>query len=291
MKKRCRRFSCVENASDRQDTSPPASRAAWTGCIRVGSIIAPVRGYASVMDDSEPQLHQLHRKCGERIQCPRVCPKHGTLASEDIVKGLDVGSGEHIVLAEESLKRRRPPKDEELVLERFVADSDIDPVLFSGRHLYLTPTSSASAVPFNLIVTVLGKLRKSGVGQLTINGRTSVVAVTARGPRLAMHFLHYSTLIRSVPEFEPAESKSSFGSALVETFVDKHNSRIDWSSFHDPAPEIMEELIAEARTRKNGGRKRQRRNTAPHKRDRCNPAKTTTGSRATASRRAAAGAK
>jgi DNA end-binding protein Ku len=272
MKRQRKKCAPIENASDFEESSPAASRATWTGCLRIGAVIAPIRAYPSVREDDGPELHQYHRGCGQRIQCPRICPKHGALASDDVVKGIESTDGKAILLDEDSLRRLRPPKDEELVLERFVAEASLDPVMHSGRHLYVAPTSRAAAVPFCLIVGTLSRLGKLGIGQLTVNGRKNLVAVITRAGRLTIHFLHYSKQIRSVPEFDPASEDSSFGMPLVEQFVNERNSHVDWSCYQDPAPEIVNELINANRSPRRGRRKSTPRSTAG-KTDKCNPAK------------------
>ncbi|MFT4558053.1 MAG: DNA end-binding protein Ku [Planctomycetaceae bacterium] len=272
MRKKC---APIENASDFSETSPAASRATWTGCLRIGAVIAPVRAYPSVKDDDGPELHQFHRGCGKRIQCPRMCPKHGALASEDIVKGIESANGKPILMDEDALRRLRPPKDEELVLERFIAEADLDPIMYSGRHLYIAPASKVAATPFGLMVGTLSRLGKLGVGQLTVNGRKSLVAVMTRAQRLTLHFLHYPGQIRSVPAFDVVTEDVSFGAPLVEQFVNERNSHVDWSGYQDPVPGIVDELInTHSSTRR--GRKKSIPRAPAAKADRCNPTKATT---------------
>ena len=201
-----------------------------------------------------------------------MCPKHGALASEDVVKGIESANGKPILLDDDSLRRLRPPKDEELVLERFVAEAALDPVMYSGRHLYVAPASKAAAAPFGLIVGTLSRLGKLGVGQLTVNGRKNLVAVITRAGRLTIHFLYYPKQIRSVPDFDAASEDSSFGATLVEQFVNERNSQVDWSGYQDPVPGIVNELISAHSSTRRGRRKSTPRATAG-KADKCNPTK------------------
>ncbi|MBI1313084.1 hypothetical protein GC176_17480 [bacterium] len=271
------RKSCapIENASDLTGTSPAASRAAWTGCLRIGAIIAPVRAYPSVKDDDGPELHQFHRDCGQRIQCPRTCPKHGVLSSDEVVRGIESANGKPILLDEDTLRRLRPPKDEELVLERFVAEGSLDPVMHSGRHLYVLPASKVATAPFVLITGTLSRLGKLGIGQLTLNGRRNLVALITRSGRLTMHFLHYPRQIRSVPDFDAALEDSPIEATHVEQFVNERNSHVDWSAYKDPVPGIVDELISTHCSIRRSHRKLTRQ-VSNRRTDRCNPTKSKT---------------
>ncbi|MGD0897168.1 MAG: Ku protein [Thermoguttaceae bacterium] len=67
-------------------TAPPASRASWTGQLRVAHLTIPVKAYAAVVTPDSP-LKQLHATCGERIEYRKWCPKHGIVPNEEIIKG------------------------------------------------------------------------------------------------------------------------------------------------------------------------------------------------------------
>ena len=75
-------------------TAPPASRASWSGQLRLGSCCVPVSGKmglvpirtigacpffpaADISSTAAVSLRQLHAGCGEHIEYHKCCPKHG----------------------------------------------------------------------------------------------------------------------------------------------------------------------------------------------------------------------
>jgi non-homologous end joining protein Ku len=70
-------------------TAPPASRASWSGQLRLGTCCVPVsgkRGLAPIKtigacppfpSTAGVSLRQLHAGCGEHIEYHKCCPKHG----------------------------------------------------------------------------------------------------------------------------------------------------------------------------------------------------------------------
>ena len=65
-----------------------APRASWTGYLRLSLVTIPVRLYNAVSSTSKVSLNQLHKDCNVRLRQQMVCPEHGKVEKEDIVKGL-----------------------------------------------------------------------------------------------------------------------------------------------------------------------------------------------------------
>jgi hypothetical protein len=68
-------------------TAPPASRASWSGQLRLGSCCVPVKAYPTINSTAAVSLRQLHASCGEHIEYHKCCPKHGRVPADQIVKG------------------------------------------------------------------------------------------------------------------------------------------------------------------------------------------------------------
>ena len=58
-------------------TAPPASRASWSGQLRLGTCCVPVKAYPTISSSAAVSLRQLHAGCGEHIEYHKCCPKHG----------------------------------------------------------------------------------------------------------------------------------------------------------------------------------------------------------------------
>lgn len=71
------------------------ARAIWTGSIAFGLVSIPV-GLYSATDDHTVHFHQFQRGTSDRVRIQRVNERTGEeVEYGDIVKGADVGDGEH----------------------------------------------------------------------------------------------------------------------------------------------------------------------------------------------------
>ena len=144
-------------------TAPPASRASWTGQLRVAHLTIPVKAYAAVVTPESP-LKQLHAGCGERIEYRKWCPKHGIVPNDAIIKGYPYGTDSYVQLAEEELTALQPADDKTLLLEQFLDRDQLDLILLSGRSLYLAPSLPAARQPFALLLAALRSTEKWAIG-------------------------------------------------------------------------------------------------------------------------------
>jgi DNA end-binding protein Ku len=259
-------------ASKANSACPAPRRAAWTGCVRIGPLLAPVRAFNAVSEEEPHGLHQYHRDCGERIVSPRRCPTHGLMESGDVVLGVETLQGTVAFPTENELQELKPSKDEELVLRRFVGTADIDPVRFAGRHLYLVPASVAAGAPFRQIAAALCQLGKAAIGQLAMNGRKHLVVLLVRDDRVTMHSLYYPNQIRAIPEYETPTDSPDWNLTPLNRFISARNSRVDWNLFDDPARATMAAIVSGKPKRELKTRKRRTEGHDGNGKQKTNPA-------------------
>lgn len=260
-------------ASKTNAASPAPKRAAWTGSIRVGPLMAPVRAFNAISEEETHGLHQYHRDCGDRIVSPRRCPTHGSLESGEVVLGIETRQGTVAFPTEKELQELKPAKDEELVLSRFVGTADIDPVRFAGRHLYLVPASAVAAAPFRQITEALKRLDKAAIGQLAMNGRKHLVVVLVRDDRVTMHCLFYPNQIRAIPQYDIPSDSPAWNLAPLNRFISARNSRVDWDLFNDPARAVLAAMVSGKRDRELKTRRRRTNGHDGNGKQRTNPAR------------------
>src|SRR5918999_4878179 len=101
-------------------------RSMWSGAISFGLANVPVKLYSAVSRKTV-RFHQLHDSDGVRIQQKRICPEDGEEVSyENIVKGYEIGPGQHVVVTQEELEALDPKKTRTIDIEDFVELEDID---------------------------------------------------------------------------------------------------------------------------------------------------------------------
>ena len=236
---------------------PPASspaaapgsrgRASWSGLLRLSLVAVPVKAYPAVSTSDAVHFHQLHADCGQRISYQKCCPQHGRVDAAAIVRGYEYAPGQHLVIEPAELEPLRPAKEKALVLEQFLEAGQVDPVLFSGRTLYLLPDGLAAQRPYLMLVAALQERGRWGLGGVTLSGNRQLVLVRPSGRLLAMDVLHYPAQLRSrtVLEAELDERGGSEEELRLAGLVIDAASRpvVDWQQYRDDTADKIRSLV------------------------------------------------
>ena len=229
------------------NASTPRGRPSWSGLLRFSLVTVPVKAYPATSSSDAIHFHQLHADCGQRITYEKRCPLHGAVEASQIVKGYQYASGQYVILQAEEWESLRSARDKALSLERFVDPGEIDPVIFSGRCLYLLPESSPAQRPYLLLAQALRARHRWAVGRVVLSGHRHTVVVRPFGRLLAMDVLHEPSLVRSSAGLEaelqqvaacPEERQ------LAEMLIQSASGPLDWQPFRDDTPDKLAALVA-----------------------------------------------
>ena len=227
-------------------SGPQRGRASWTGLLQVSLVAVPVKAYPAVSTTEVIRFNQLHADCKQRIRYEKHCPIHGKVEAAEIVKGYPYGPDQYVIVEEEELERLRPPKEKALLLEQFVEAEQVEPVMLSGRTLYLLPDGLPAQRPYLLLAEAMKARACCAVGRITMTGRRYGVVVRPLGRLLAMHLLHDSALVRPAAALE-AELRDHAPSPeewdLACTLIDSASGPLDWPRLRDDTPEKLAQLI------------------------------------------------
>ena len=227
-------------------SSSQRGRASWTGILQVSLVAMPVKAYPATSSTDTVRFNQLHAECGQRIRYEKHCPIHGKVEAAEIVKGYPYAPDQYVVVEDAELERLRPPKEKALLLEQFVEAGQVEPVMLSGRTLYLFPDGLAAQRPYLLLAEAMQRRDCWAVGRITMTGRRYGVVVRPRGRLLAMHVLHDPALVRPVVALEadlrPAAS-SPEELNLACALIDSARGPLDWSRLQDDTPQKLMQLI------------------------------------------------
>lgn len=227
-------------------SAPSRGRASWTGILQVSLVSVPVKAYPAVSTTDTIRFNQLHGDCGQRIRYQKHCPVHGQVDTAQIVKGYPYAPDQYVVVEDWELEQLRPPKEKALLLEQFVEAGQVDPVMLSGRTLYLFPDGLAAQRSYLLLAEAMQQRACCAVGRITMTGRRYGVVVRPLGRLLALHVLHARELIRSTAPWEaelPPTTPSEEERNLAGMLVDSASGPVDWSRLRDDTPEKLAELI------------------------------------------------
>lgn len=235
-------------AGDGRDGERPRRKrgvgAFWSGTISFGLISVPVQLFPASRR-SAISLRMLDRD-GTPLRRRYYCPEHDRIVSGDeIVKGHEVGEGEHVVVTDEELEAVLPGKSREIDLQRFVDVSRIPPLLFE-RAYFLTPAGDSNKA-YRLLVEVMEDTGKAGIATFVMRGKEYLVAILAEDGILRAETLRFDDEVRRPEEVglrdDPVvdeDEVARFESAIREHVADE----IDPAELEDEAGAALRELAS-----------------------------------------------
>lgn len=179
---------------------PP--RTSWKGFLRLSLISVPVKAFTANNAGEEIHLNQLHKDCNSRVRYQKVCPEHGELNSEQIVKGYEYAKDQYVVVDPEELDKLRTKADRSVSIDGFIPQDAIDPVYFAGKTHYLLPDGVAGERPYALLHKGMVDNRVCAIAQVVMSGREQLVLVRPMGRLLVMTGVSYQKEVKPADEFD-----------------------------------------------------------------------------------------
>lgn len=170
-------------------------RTIWNGTISFGLVSVPV-GLAKAQDRQGVSFRQVHAGCGERIRMPKICPVHGELTADQVVRGYEAENGAIFEVPEGEFEATRPDASKVIELKGFVNSAAIDPIA-RDRTYYLMPAKEKAAREgYVLLIEAMERTQRAGLGTFVLWGRENLCTVRSDGDRLLLDLLYYSEDIR-----------------------------------------------------------------------------------------------
>jgi DNA end-binding protein Ku len=226
------------------------ARAVWSGLISFGLVSVPV-GLFTATQEHQPSFHQFAKNSTNRIRYKRVNERTGKEVDfENIVKGVDVGGGEHVMVTDEELEQIAPGRSRALEISGFVDLDEIDPIYFNKAY-YLAPSGDESKKTYALLRDAMAKTNRAGIGTFVMHGKQHLAAVRAAGNTLVLETLFFADEVRdSKSMLDNLPGKTSFSKGelnmatqLVESMADAWNPK----QYRDTYTDRVNELIAAKR--------------------------------------------
>jgi DNA end-binding protein Ku len=225
----------------------PRGRASWSGLLRLSLLTFPVKAYPVAVSGQEIHLNQLHAGCGQRIRYEKHCPVHGQVEAGAIARGYEYAPSQYLTLDEAELDRLRPAKDKALALEHCVDSSQVDPVLYSGRSLYLLPDGAAAHRPYVLLAQAMQEHGKWALGRVVLSGHRHLVVVRPTNGVLTLHVFHYPAQLRGSTALQSElhtgsvnEEESKLAGMLLDACT---ATTVAWSNYQDDTAQSLRALV------------------------------------------------
>jgi len=169
-------------------------RTAWNGSISFGLVNIPV-GLAPatkpVARQSGVSFRMLHRECGTPIRQKRWCPFHDhEVASDEIVKGWEIATGEFVVVEDAELEAiERSSESRSIEISRFLPVASVDPIYFDRTYFLVPAPQQAARRPYVLLLAAMNETGMAGLGRFVQAGKEKLCLIRPKGDALALETL------------------------------------------------------------------------------------------------------
>jgi DNA end-binding protein Ku len=222
------------------------ARSIDTATIAFGLVSIPVKIYSTAEPSQEIHFHLVHEGCGERLKQQYVCPKHGKVERDEMIKGFEITKGNVIEMTKEELKALEAVSSDEIALAEFVPATAVDP-LFIEKSYYLGPGKGGDRA-YRLFRDAIEDSELVGIAAYSARGKQYIVMVRPYEDGLVMHQLRYPDEIKpwsqvpmgKLPKAAPTEL--SLAGKVIAQLTHKD---FDPSQYADEVKGRVRKLIAQ----------------------------------------------
>lgn len=222
-------------------------RASFKGFLRLSLVTIPVKAVTATVSEETIQLNQLHDECHSRVKYQKVCPVHGELQADEIIKGYQYAKDQYVIIDNDDLAKLREESDKAVEIRGFVNADEVDPVYFSGRTYYLLPDGPIGQKPYQLLSKVMEERGLYAVATAILSAHEQLLVVRPVDGLLAMTVLTYHSKLKTATEFEDEVVPAEFSPEermLTNTLIDASTLRdFDLANYPDEYTTTLKALI------------------------------------------------
>ena len=106
----------------------------WKGYITFGLVAVPIRLFPAARY-SHIRFHEVHKKCGHRVQQQLYCPYDEEVVSrDDIVMGYESDDDKLVIVDPKELKAIEPASSTAMEIVQFARLAEVDPIYFETSY-------------------------------------------------------------------------------------------------------------------------------------------------------------
>jgi DNA end-binding protein Ku len=235
----------------------------WKGFITFGLISVPIRLFPAARY-SHISFHEVHKKCGHRVQQQLYCPYDEEVVTRDeIVMGYETEDDKMIIVDPAELKAILPSSSTEMEILQFAKLDEVDPIYFETS--YFAVPEEAGRRAYALLLDTMRQMKIAAIARVTMHQRDRTVIVRPYEKGLAVHTMYYPNDIHEAPGYGKDSSKAQNRQelSLAEQFAKSLVKPFRPDQFHDNYQARLRELIEDKRKGKNVPRLEKGKKLAP----------------------------
>ncbi|GIF74012.1 non-homologous end joining protein Ku [Asanoa siamensis] len=221
------------------------ARPIWTGVISFGLVAVPVRMYSATREH-EVSFHQFEKGTSDRIRYQRVNERTGKeVEYADIVRGADVGGGQHVILDPDELDSIAPGRSRSLEIHAFVDLEEIDPIFYQKAY-YLGPGGEETNRTYALLRDAMTDANRAAIGTLVMRNKEYLTAIRADGDVLVLQTMFFSDEVRHADDLADMPGKVKLKPtelSMAAQLIDSMTSGWKPEEYRDTYTDRVNELI------------------------------------------------
>jgi len=215
----------------------------WKGYMTFGLVTVPIRLFPAARY-SHIRFHEVHRKCGHRVQQQLYCPyDKEVVARDEIVMGYEDDQGKMILVDPKELKAIEPDSSTAMEILQFVKITEVDPICFETSYFAVPERAGENA--YALLLAAMEELKIAALTQVTMHQRERTVLIRPFRNGLTAHTLFHPNEIHDVAGYGKKDSNAlrSKELALAEQFAKTLVEPFRPERFHDEYQDRVRQLI------------------------------------------------
>ena len=222
------------------------ARTIWKGSLNFGLVNVPVGLYPATQDKTI-HFNQFEEGTSDRIRYKKVNERTGQeVETGKIVKGVDLGGGDYVIMTDEELAAAAPEKSRLIEITDFVDLDKIDPVFFRTTY-YLAPEGEAANKAYSLLRQVMRNANKVAIGTLVMRNKEYPVAIRPDDDVLKLETMYFADEIRSpskeLPDLPDAVELSDREVDMAQLLLESMENEWDPNRYHDTHRQKVEALV------------------------------------------------
>jgi DNA end-binding protein Ku len=223
-----------------------APRAYWKGYLKLSLVSCPIALFPATSEREKISFHQLNKKTGHRIRYKKVDASTGDeVASDEIIKGYEVGKGDYIELEAEELEAIALESKRVIEIDEFVPKKEIDE-LYLANPYYIVPDGEVGQQAFAVIREAIRKEGMVAIAKVVFTSREHIIGLEARGKGMMGVTLRYPYEVRKEDDYFdeiPDEKVPKDMLDLAAHIVDTKRGKFDPKKFEDRYEDALKELL------------------------------------------------
>lgn len=218
-------------------------RSIWKGTIGFGLVSIPMKLYSAVQTSSL-DLDMLDGRDHAHIKFQRINENtRKEVPYDKIVKGYKYKDDNYVIVEESDFEAAAPEKTKTIDIEAFVDIDSVNPMFYETSY-YVEPEAKSNKA-YALLLQVLKKSKKAGLGRFVLRSSESLCIIHPVGKALVVTRIRFQQQLREADELKIDEKitinkkELDMGLALVNQYAED----FDVSKYEDTYQKKLLKLI------------------------------------------------